>query len=319
MSRHLVFVHGRDFKPSSGALWALWEEALGSAIQRHYGDAMHAFSLAEKSWVYFGDLTNERLQALGRTYNEDADVADRGHALTRLKAIRKRDFLSRRRYEELPGRTPLKEFVADVGMPVLNAFRLAERVIERVTPEYASYWNDEEGYGTKLRKGVRDALTPLIARREEIMLITHCLGSIAAYDALWELDHERDEDQSGGRVSLWLTFGSPLGDEAVKRRLKGARERKRRYPTNVTEWINVSAEDDYISHDKTVADDFDAMVKSRGISRIRDYRIYNLATRFGKSNPHNALGFLSHPRVAKIVSDWLLRGSGARMPVNDNL
>ncbi len=42
------------------------------------------------------------------------------------------------------------------------------------------------------------------------------------------------------------------------------------------------------------------------ISRIRDYRIYNLAIRYGHSNPHNALGYLIHPRVSSLVGDWLL-------------
>lgn len=318
MSRHLVFVHGRDFKPSADALWALWEEALGSAIQRHYGKAMEAFRTEEKSWVYFGDLTNERLSRKGRSYDEGADVADRGHALTQLKAIRKRDFVSRGLYEGLPGRSPLKEFAADVAMPLLNTLRLTDRAIARVAPEYTSYWHDDDGYGNELRRRLRETLVPLLSRGEEIMLITHCLGSLVAYDTLWELGH--GDDQPEGRISLWLTFGSPLGDEATKRRLKGAKERAaRRYPTNVTEWVNVSAEDDYISHDKTVADDFDAMVKGHQISRIRDYRIYNLTTRFGRSNPHSSLGFLSHPRIAKLVSDWLIREAGAPASLNDNL
>ena len=259
-----------------------------------------------RNFVYYGDLTHGHLSRMGREYDEDADVEDRRHALSQLKTIKKRDFLQRKLYESIPGRTPLKEFAADVGMPLLNTLRLAERLIARVAPEYGAYWRDDEAYATEMQSRLRATLEPLLASGEEILLVTHCLGSLAAYDTLWELGHETPNDN--GKISLWLTFGSPLGDEAAKRHLRGAKESaKRRYPTNVTEWVNVAAEDDYISHDKTVKDDYQAMVKGRQISRILDYKIYNLTCRFGESNPHSALGFLCHPRIAKLVSDWLTR------------
>jgi hypothetical protein len=308
MSRHLVFVHGRDFKPRAELLWQLWEEALGGAIQRHYREAHEAYREAEKSFVYFGDLTHRHLTDLGREYDEETDLADRQHALALLTPVKKRDFLQRRLYEGVPGHTPLKEFLADVGLPILNTLRLAERAIARFAPEYGAYWEDQDGFGTEVRARLRNALATPLAAGEEIMLVTHCLGSLAAYDVLWQLSHESSELR--GRISLWLTLGSPLGDEAAKRHLMGAKEpASRRYPSMVTEWVNVAAEDDYISHDKTVADDFDAWVRGRQISRIRDYKIYNLTSRFGKSNPHSSVGFLCHPRVAKVVSDWVLRAS----------
>ncbi len=49
------------------------------------------------------------------------------------------------------------------------------------------------------------------------------------------------------------------------------------------------------------------MLDARLASRINDYTIFNLTVRYGKSNPHNALGFLVHPRFGKIVGDWLQR------------
>jgi hypothetical protein len=73
-------------------------------------------------------------------------------------------------------------------------------------------------------------------------------------------------------------------------------------------WHNVSAEDDYISHDNTVADDFKRMLKQKQVSCIRDYTIYNLTVRYGKSNPHSSVGYLIHPRIAQIISEWLQQG-----------
>ena len=73
-------------------------------------------------------------------------------------------------------------------------------------------------------------------------------------------------------------------------------------------WYNVAAEDDYTCHDKTLADDYKSMLKNRLVSRIRDYRIFNLTVRFSKSIPHSSIGYLTHPRVAKLVSDWVCSG-----------
>ena len=56
------------------------------------------------------------------------------------------------------------------------------------------------------------------------------------------------------------------------------------------------------------------MLTQRQISSIRDYHIYNMAIRYGRSNPHNVLGYLVHPRVAKIVSDWLRLTDGRALP-----
>jgi len=47
------------------------------------------------------------------------------------------------------------------------------------------------------------------------------------------------------------------------------------------------------------------MMEQRLVSAVHDYRIYNLAVRYGKSNPHSSVGYYIHPRVTKIVVDWL--------------
>jgi hypothetical protein len=100
-----------------------------------------------------------------------------------------------------------------------------------------------------------------------------------------------------------VTIGSPLSDETSKRSLKGsAVSGDRRYPGNVRRWVNVAAEDDYVSHDQTAADDYREM---KLVEPIVDHRIYNLAVRNGKSNPHHGVGYLIHPVVCQTVSEWL--------------
>ena len=45
--------------------------------------------------------------------------------------------------------------------------------------------------------------------------------------------------------------------------------------------------------------------QQRQVSAVHDYRIFNLAVRYGKSNPHSSVGYFIHPRTSKLVTDWL--------------
>jgi hypothetical protein len=47
------------------------------------------------------------------------------------------------------------------------------------------------------------------------------------------------------------------------------------------------------------------MLEQRAVSMVQDYRVYNLAVRYGKSNPHSSVGYLIHPRTSKILVDWM--------------
>jgi hypothetical protein len=140
------------------------------------------------------------------------------------------------------------------------------------------------------------------------MLVSHGTGCIVTYDVLWQLsnDPEWKERFANRKIDLWLTLGAPLGSSTASPKLLGAAEKGlNKYPSNIVSWYNLSAEDDYMSHDDTLADDFKEMLEQKQVSCIRDYRVYNLAVRYGKSNPHSSVGYLIHPRVAQIVSDWL--------------
>ena len=153
--------------------------------------------------------------------------------------------------------------------------------------------------------------TPLkraLNRRGRLLVVSHSLGTIVAYDCFWKFSRTGEYRPRYSRkpIDLWITLGSPLGDSTVRRNLRGARASgPRKYPTNVCRWANVAAKDDFIAHDKDVGDDYAAMKKAGLVRSIRDFTIYNLAMRFGRSNPHSSAGYLIHPAVVKLVADWL--------------
>jgi len=315
--RTLLFVHSRFFKPPADEFMDMTIAALRAAMERDYPEVVDLFHGMHKRIAYYVDISNEFLEKIGQRYDEKLDIGDRRNALQRLCAIQKRKNFGVARYDRLPGKTALGEFAADVVGPVLDTLGLSEKVISKLAADLGEYWNEESDFASRIRDRVRTAICEATDGDSRVLLVAHGTGCIVAYDVLWQLsnDPEYQERFEGRKIDLWLTLGAPLGDTTTRRRLLGAKANGlERYPSNIVSWHNVSAEDDYVSHDNTVADDFRPMLKQKQVSCIRDYTIYNLAVRYGKSNPHSSLGYLIHPRVARIMSDWLVQGHNAQIP-----
>jgi hypothetical protein len=303
-----LFVHGRDFKPAAEDFMDISVQALSAGIERDHSEFLDEFYSLNKKLAYYGDISDEFLTSKGQRYDEALDMGDRRNALIKLRSYERRKDFGVSRYDRLPGKTALGEFAADLFAPILGRLGLSNKLIEKVGIDLAEYWNPDSDFSSKVRERVRTAICEALDRSDPLLLISHGTGCIVTYDVLWQLSHDdrfRDEYQSK-KVDIWLTMGAPLGDSMVARRLFG-RDRKglERYPCNVVSWHNLSAEDDFVSHDNTLADDFRPMLKQKQLSFLRDYRIYNLAVRYGRSNPHSSLGYLVHPRTAQILIEWL--------------
>ena len=306
--RSLLLVHGRDFKPGADAYMDLSLAAMRSGIERDYPAQVGAFDRVQKHIAWYGDLNAEVLFASGKKYDAGLDLGDRRNALKALREIAPRKRFGIRQYDQLPGKSAVGEFIADVSAPVLGVVGLSVPVISSVAKDFGRYLNSKSDFADKVRERVRRVLCELMDRGERIMLITHGTGSVVAYDVLWQLsqDPEYKDRYADKKVESWLTLGSPLGDSSIQKRLCGAKEKtENRFPANVISWHNLAAEDDYCCHDNTLADDFRKMLKQRQVSAVHDYRIFNLAVRYGKSNPHSSIGYYIHPRLSKIMADWL--------------
>jgi len=143
-----------------------------------------------------------------------------------------------------------------------------------------------------------------LAQGQRVMIIGHSMGSVIAYDALWELTHI---EKNPGRVDLFLTLGSPLGMRFTQERLMGAHASgKRRYPHNIRRWMNVTAQGDLTALDPILCDDFKAMQKLGLIESITDFNrgIFNYFRNENGLNVHRSYGYLANPRVGEIICRW---------------
>jgi hypothetical protein len=315
--RTLLYVHGRDFKPAADDFMDITVSAMLAGIERDYPDFVDEFCSLDKRLAYYGDLTDSLLSSKGYRYDEALDVADRRNALTTLRSFDRKKHFGVTKYDRLPGKTALAEFAADVFAPLLGRLGLSNKLIAKVGVDLAEYWNSDGDFADTIRERVRTAICQALDNDNQVMLVSHGTGCIVAYDVLWQLsnDPQYEDTYRSKKIDLWLTIGAPLGDSMVARRLLGSDCKGfERYPSNVVSWHNMSAEDDFVSHDNTLADDFRPMLKQKQVSCIRDYRIYNLAVRYGKSNPHSSLGYLVHPRMAQIIVEWIQQSPIGQVP-----
>lgn len=296
----ILAIHGSGPKPEEDDYRLLWQDALRAGVAREGKEDIAAFEAADFQLVYFGDL----LASLHPEMDTQTDIADRRRVVKELAQLDKAKRFRRSTYEQLPGKSPLREFVADVAAPLLRVVGMGRTAIGQVVPELRAYWQNEGDFAAQLDARLDLALGEALSQQRRVILISHGFGCVPAYNALFRMD--QTQPSLAGKVDAWLTLGSPLSDDTIRSSLAGASNPlEKRYPNNVLRWHNVAAEDDFFCHDETVANDFSDMLNRRLVSELADHRIYNIACRFGKSEPHHSAGYLAHPRIARLLIDSL--------------
>jgi len=169
------------------------------------------------------------------------------------------------------------------------------------------YFSNEEGRAAKIRARVAEELSAAAMAGRRIMVVAHSLGSVIAFDVLWELSRLRSSEL---RVDEFVTVGSPLGLNFVQHRLLGAREvGVRRYPDNIRRWTNLSAIGELTSLDRSMADDYHVMLDAGIVASITDHT--DLHTYFRGPdglNVHRCYGYMANVQVGQVICDWLGRG-----------
>lgn len=147
---------------------------------------------------------------------------------------------------------------------------------------------------TSLRQA-RDAERP-------IMLMAHSMGSVIAYESLWQMSRANRELI---RIDMLLTMGSPLGQNYIQSRLKGNDAIGNvRYPNNIRNWVNLSAVGDLTAIVAELRHGFAEMLEAGLIENIDDRQVDNWFRLDGVLNTHSEYGYLANPETAAIVADW---------------
>ena len=172
--------------------------------------------------------------------------------------------------------------------------------------EASRYLKNRDGVGAAVRSVLRSTLETAWRDGDRVLLIGHSLGSVIAYDTLWELSHVH---RAAGEVSLLVTLGSPLGTRFVQRSLQGARELGvARYPRNVRRWVNMTARGDTTALRRRLKPLYHEMLDLGAVDAIEEFVDFDNFFRGSLGlNAHEAYGYFAQPIFAEIVGDWLER------------
>ena len=296
--RHIIFVPGKNPKPPPEAhrraLWRTLVEGVRRAepaVAESLADAHEQFHLAAWNYLFY------------RTYkdiNRDLPWID---ALIHQHGPTPQDIREARGWQY---RLAWLLFQIADHLPFLIPLMPAH--IRDMAAETRRYFVNQYDIACEVREVLKVQLRPRLKNGDDILLIAHSLGTVIAWDSLWELSRE---EHWPGRVHTFLTLGSPLGMHYVRRRLRGAdRTGAERYPANIRHWVNVAAEGDLVALVRCFARDFAEMRRLGLVESITDHchGIYNYFRNEHGLNVHRSYGYLVNPAVGKVIADWWRHG-----------
>lgn len=281
MAKRILFIHGRGAQPPAALLGELWRQAVAVGFRRDAKDDLEVFESLTTDLFYFAHHATPVHKDMAQTEEQLRDTID-------LLAQRKksRDF-RRRFYDELPGKSALAEFAMDVAAST----GFGRAAMQKVAPEMELFWHD-----TQWREQVRSELVHWLGSHsnqdDELCIVSHCVGSVLLFDAL---------AMQPADIRCLITMGSPLADRVVRSRLPDSKQIR----ANIDQWVNLSAEDDVMCHDKTLADDYATLVETEQVMQLTDHTIYNLALVDERSQPSHWAGYLVHPRLIESLRNFM--------------
>jgi len=181
---------------------------------------------------------------------------------------------------------------------------VANPEMKRTLRETRRYFQDQDGVATRIRQLVADRLLASWAPEARLLVIAHSLGSVIAFEVLWQLSHGSDSEI---RVDLFMTLGSPLGLNFMRHRMLNAHASGVcRYPTNIRRWVNLSAVGEMTALDRTFADDYREMVDLGLVESIVDQTDLQTCFRGPDGlNVHKCYGYMANERTGAALAAWL--------------
>lgn len=289
----IIFVPGMKPKPEPEKhrtqLWRALSEGIrrvDPALAADIADCSDCLTLADWTWLF---------------YNAHSDIEADLPAIESLLAKHgptERDVAESRSWSKR-----LLRFAYILGdfLPFLIP-HIANENLQVTLGDVRRYLQNKANIGRRIRRRVEMRLEAAWLDHRPVLLIGHSLGSVIAWDALWELSRLDGRD---GRVDLFMTLGSPLGQRFVKRHLKGCdAEGLRRYPDNIRRWVNIAAIGELTALERSFRRDFGEMESGGLTEAIEDYEVLNFFRKDGELNVHSEYGYLVNRTTGGIIADW---------------
>lgn len=289
----ILYVPGLKSKPPPGVhtqeLWKCLVEGVRRAdagAAREMLECADAFDIAGWNFDFYGehrDIALDRPGIAGVLQQREATRRDIADATT----------FERRALRWL--------YLAADRLPFLIP-QIADENLELHLRDLRRYVKNADDIAEATRRLVKLPLRAAFATARPVLLIGHSMGSVIAYDALWQMSRGSREDV---KVDLLLTMGSPLGQLTIQRRLLGCgASGAEHYPGNIRRWVNIAAVGELTAMDMQLANDYAEMVKLGLVESITDYEVYNYFRYDGELNVHAEYGYLVNEVTGKVIAEW---------------
>jgi hypothetical protein len=198
-----------------------------------------------------------------------------------------------------------RRIVGDMFPPLTDLF--ANDEVKQLLADVRRYLGNLDGIGDRVRAALEPVLTTAWRAGERVLLMGHSLGSVIAYDCLWELSRVK---HAAGEIEEFVTLGSPLAAWHIRRGLKGASQSgPERYPANIRHWSNFTARGELVAL-RRLEPYFRPMVASGLVAAIEDHLdLYNHFHGTTGIEPHRCYGYLNNEHVAALIGDWIAPSS----------
>lgn len=192
----------------------------------------------------------------------------------------------------------------------LNYTYITDAIVHRYFRDLEAYYAEEPGLSevgqsTRTRKLIRERLITVLEKYRgfNIMLVSHSMGSIIAYDVL--KFHVADI-----RINTFVTIGSPLGLPVIVSKIASEQKHLNLEESQVStpaavygNWFNFADILDKVAFNFRLDDDF--IENQHGIKPI-DYLVVNNYEINNNRNPHKSFGYLRTPEFSVKLSEFVL-------------
>ncbi|MFQ5651969.1 MAG: esterase/lipase family protein [bacterium] len=302
MKRVIIGIHGIGNKPPQPLLRHWWQNAICEGVDK-CGLSLKHFKFEMVYWAHY--LYSQPQDIREKNPENELHVSN-PYVPAKTKHNTARPGWVRKKILDLVEVMMDEAFMTENR--IFNFDRIGDYVIRKKFRDLDLYYQqhnfDLDHVGQYTRNLIREALARILKkyRRKEILLISHSMGTIIAYDVLTQLVPEL-------KIHTLVTLGSPLGLPTIMKKIYSEQQRdvktEKQLPTpeNIQHaWFNFSDLNDHIAMNYNLADDFKK--NSRGVGPqdivvVNDYE-YN-----GRRNHHKSFGYLRTPELAKVVYEFL--------------